>query len=150
MFIILNSYRNVYFHKRTDIILIHSAFRSPGAAETKNAWARDDPAIIILIAACLSGMVCVNNTLSRKIELTCVVSAIAWSLVYSYTPYRALQLVFLMIFRDYLLVGIVVATILWYVLITPVFLPILILCAGFSRTVFYCLRLLILPPQTQQ
>ncbi|KAI0938370.1 hypothetical protein AcV5_000065 [Taiwanofungus camphoratus] len=81
-------YRNVYFHK-----------------QTKNAWARDDPAIIILIAACLS------------------VSAIAWSLVYSYTPYRALQLVFLMIFRDYLLVGIVVATILWFfsnrVLLSP-------------------------------
>jgi len=25
-------------------------------AETKNTWARDDPAIIVLIAACLVGM----------------------------------------------------------------------------------------------
>ena len=41
-------------------------------------------------------------------------SAIAWSVVYSYSVWEALQLALLMIFRDYLLVGIVVATILWY------------------------------------
>ncbi|TCD68368.1 hypothetical protein EIP91_010877 [Steccherinum ochraceum] len=71
-------YRNVYFHK-----------------QTKNTWARDDPAILILLSACL------------------VVSAIAWSVVYSYSVWQALQLALLMIFRDYLLVGVVVATILW-------------------------------------
>jgi len=81
-------YRNVYFHK-----------------QTKNTWARDDPAILILIAGCLC------------------VSAIAWSVVYSYSPLQALQLAFLMVFRDYLLVGVVFATFLWFfsnrVLLSP-------------------------------
>ncbi|KIP11852.1 hypothetical protein PHLGIDRAFT_62907 [Phlebiopsis gigantea 11061_1 CR5-6] len=71
-------YRNVYFHK-----------------QTKNTWARDDPAILILIAACLA------------------VAAIAWSVVYSYGPLQAIQLALLMILRDYLLVGVVIATFLW-------------------------------------
>ncbi|OCH88399.1 UNC-50-like protein [Obba rivulosa] len=71
-------YRNVYFHK-----------------QTKNTWARDDPAILVLITVCLC------------------VAAVAWSVVYSYTPLQAIQLALVMIIRDYLLVGIVVATILW-------------------------------------
>ncbi|KAK7685078.1 hypothetical protein QCA50_011915 [Cerrena zonata] len=81
-------YRNVYFHK-----------------QTKNTWARDDPAILILLSACL------------------VVSALAWSFVYQLSPLGAIQLALLMIFRDYLLVGIVVATIVWLfankVLVSP-------------------------------
>jgi len=81
-------YRNVYFHK-----------------QTKNTWARDDPAILILLGACL------------------VVSAIAWSVTYAYTPLQAIQLALLMIFRDYLLVGVVVASFLWFfanrVLVSP-------------------------------
>ncbi|EEB96219.1 hypothetical protein MPER_04683, partial [Moniliophthora perniciosa FA553] len=70
-------YRNVYFHK-----------------QTKNQWARDDPAILVLIGACLG------------------VAAIAWSLVYSYSIFEAIELVFLMIARDFLLSGIIIATIL--------------------------------------
>ncbi|KAI0747165.1 UNC-50-like protein [Daedaleopsis nitida] len=81
-------YRNVYFHK-----------------QTKNTWARDDPAILILIAACLC------------------VSAVAWSVVYSYSVWGAIQLAILMILRDYLLVGISIASILWFfanrVLLSP-------------------------------
>ncbi|KZP17485.1 UNC-50-like protein, partial [Athelia psychrophila] len=81
-------YRNVYFHK-----------------QTKNTWARDDPAIIILICACLS------------------VAAVVWSVVYSYTILEGARLALLMIFRDFLLVGGVVATILWVfsnrVLVSP-------------------------------
>ncbi|KAJ3748037.1 UNC-50 [Lentinula detonsa] len=73
-------YRNVYFHK-----------------QTKNTWARDDPAILVLIAACL------------------FVSAILWSIAYSYPPRQALQLALIMILRDYLLTGLVVATVLWLV-----------------------------------
>lgn len=42
-------------------------------------------------------------------------SAIAWSVVYSFTPLQTVQLALLMILRDYLLVGVVVATVLWYV-----------------------------------
>ncbi|PBK83420.1 UNC-50 protein [Armillaria gallica] len=71
-------YRNVYFHK-----------------QTKNTWARDDPAILVLIGACLC------------------VSAVAWAVVYSYTIFEAIELAFLMIARDYLLTGIVIATLLW-------------------------------------
>ncbi|KAI0318797.1 UNC-50-like protein [Amylostereum chailletii] len=73
-------YRNVYFHK-----------------QTKNTWARDDPAILILISACLT------------------VSAIAWSVVWSYGVVAAVRLAFLMIFRDFLLVGIVSATVIWFI-----------------------------------
>ncbi|KZV87010.1 UNC-50 protein [Exidia glandulosa HHB12029] len=73
-------YRNVYFHK-----------------QTKNTWARDDPAILLLISACLC------------------VAAIAWSLVYSLSPLQGIGLALLMIFRDFLLPGIVVATALWLI-----------------------------------
>jgi len=72
-------YRNVYFHK-----------------QTKNTWARDDPAILVLIAACLC------------------VSAVAWAVVYSYSFLETIQLAFFMILRDYLLSGMVIATILWF------------------------------------
>jgi len=73
-------YRNVYFHK-----------------QTKNTWARDDPAILVLIAACLC------------------VSAVAWAVVYSLSLLEALKLAVLMIMRDFLLTGVVVATILWFI-----------------------------------
>lgn len=73
-------YRNVYFHK-----------------QTKNYWARDDPAILILISACL------------------VVSAIAWSFVHSYDTPHIIRLAFLMVFRDFLAVGALIATCLWFV-----------------------------------
>ncbi|KAI0360332.1 UNC-50-like protein [Trametes cingulata] len=81
-------YRNVYFHK-----------------QTKNTWARDDPAILYLISACLC------------------VSAIAWSVVYSYGFWKAIELAIVMILRDFLLFGCVVATIIWFfanrVLLSP-------------------------------
>ncbi|KAL5514463.1 hypothetical protein ACEPAG_2551 [Sanghuangporus baumii] len=73
-------YRNVYFHK-----------------QTKNTWARDDPAILVLIGACL------------------IVSAVAWSIVWYYSPWEAIRLAFYMIFRDFLLVGFVIATIIWFI-----------------------------------
>jgi len=81
-------YRNVYFHK-----------------QTKNTWARDDPAILVLLAACLT------------------VAAIAWSIVWYYSPWQGLRLALFMIFRDFLLVGALVATLLWFfsnrVLLSP-------------------------------
>ncbi|KAF9788145.1 UNC-50 [Thelephora terrestris] len=81
-------YRNVYFHK-----------------QTKNTWARDDPAILILLSACLC------------------IAAVAWSVVYSYGLVGCFKLALLMILRDFLLVGMVVATIFWafsnYVLLAP-------------------------------
>ncbi|KAJ7815283.1 UNC-50 [Mycena olivaceomarginata] len=48
----------------------------------KNTWARDDPAILVLISACLC------------------VSAAAWSFIYSRSVLGALQLALLMILRD--------------------------------------------------
>ncbi|KAI4523445.1 UNC-50 [Schizophyllum commune] len=72
-------YRNVYFHK-----------------QTKNTWARDDPAILVLIAASLC------------------VSAIAWGFVYSFGLVGTIRLAILMVLRDYLLTGIIVATIIWF------------------------------------
>jgi len=71
-------YKNVYFHK-----------------QTKNTWARDDPAILWLIST------------------TLCVSATAWGLVYSLSPPEILKLAILMILRDFLLVGAVVATLIW-------------------------------------
>ncbi|KAM6492534.1 UNC-50 [Amanita muscaria] len=73
-------YRNVYFHK-----------------QTKNTWARDDPAILVLISACLT------------------VSAVAWAVVYSYGIPGTIKLTLLMILRDYLLSGIIIASILWFI-----------------------------------
>ncbi|KAF8156847.1 UNC-50 [Crassisporium funariophilum] len=72
-------YRNVYFHK-----------------QTKNTWARDDPAILVLIAACLC------------------VSAIAWGVVYSYDLGGMIQIAMFMIIRDFLLSGVIVATVIWF------------------------------------
>ncbi|KAF8632047.1 hypothetical protein AX15_002069 [Amanita polypyramis BW_CC] len=73
-------YRNVYFHK-----------------QTKNTWARDDPAILVLITGCLC------------------VSAVAWAVVYSYSVLDTIKLAILMIMRDYLLSGIIIASILWLI-----------------------------------
>ncbi|KAJ3560940.1 hypothetical protein NP233_g10509 [Leucocoprinus birnbaumii] len=73
-------YRNVYFHK-----------------QTKNTWARDDPAILVLITACLS------------------IAAIAWGVVYKLGLWGTLSLALFMVLRDFLLSGIIVATILWFI-----------------------------------
>ncbi|CAE6362736.1 unnamed protein product [Rhizoctonia solani] len=73
-----NKYKNVYFHK-----------------QTKNTWARDDPAILWLVSAALC------------------VSAIAWGLVYSLSPFEIIKLSLLMVIRDFILSGAVVATIVW-------------------------------------
>ncbi|KDN35502.1 hypothetical protein RSAG8_11540, partial [Rhizoctonia solani AG-8 WAC10335] len=76
-------YKNVYFHK-----------------QTKNTWARDDPAILWLLSAALC------------------VSAVAWGLVYYLSPFEIIKLALLMVIRDFLFSGAVVATIVWYVLPT--------------------------------
>ncbi|KAF5318755.1 hypothetical protein D9619_010889 [Psilocybe cf. subviscida] len=72
-------YRNVYFHK-----------------QTKNTWARDDPAILVLISACIC------------------VAAVLWGIAYSYSVLDFIPLAFKMIVRDFLLSGVIMATILWF------------------------------------
>jgi len=42
------------------------------------------------------------------------VSAIAWAVVYSYSIFDTIKLTVLMILRDYLLSGIIIASILWF------------------------------------
>jgi hypothetical protein len=42
-----------------------------------------------------------------------VVAGLAWSIVYSYSPVEALWVAFLMVFRDFLFVGVLVASLIW-------------------------------------
>jgi len=91
-----------------------NATKLTNSTETKNTWARDDPAILILLSACLCGE-CSLNT-QRLLALTVrSVAALAWSVVYSYSLIDCFKLALLMILRDFLLVGIVMATIFWLV-----------------------------------
>lgn len=64
--------------------------------QTKNQWARDDPAMLILIAGCLGA------------------AGVAWSLVYRLPVSNLITIPLLMIFRDFLLSSLVVATILYF------------------------------------
>ena len=66
--------------------------------------------------------VCIFSASSARItELSRVVSAVAWSVVYSYGIWGAIELAILMIIRDYLLVGALIATILWYEVPPPAY-----------------------------
>ncbi|KAI9494868.1 UNC-50 [Zychaea mexicana] len=73
-------YRNIYYHK-----------------QTKNQWARDDPAFLVLLAS-----------------LLCV-SAVAWGLVYGLGMIGILRAMLFMVFIDFLLVGSLVGTFTWFV-----------------------------------
>jgi hypothetical protein len=81
--------------------------------ETKNTWARDDPAILVLIGACLCGMLRVFPSPFVSNVFAFLVSAIAWGVVYSYSVQEILNIAILMIFRDFLVSGLVIATLLW-------------------------------------
>ncbi|ORY87423.1 UNC-50 protein [Leucosporidium creatinivorum] len=72
-------YRNVYYHK-----------------QTKNTWARDDPAVPLLISGCL------------------VIAGLLWSLLYAhYDLIMTLRTIFGMVVVQFLGVGVVVSTALW-------------------------------------
>ncbi|GAA6009235.1 hypothetical protein JCM10207_004318 [Rhodosporidiobolus poonsookiae] len=72
-------YRNVYYHK-----------------QTKNTWARDDPAVLLLISLCL------------------FVSAILWSTLYAhYTISQTIRTIFSFIFLHFFGVGLLISTALW-------------------------------------
>ncbi|KAI8072623.1 UNC-50-like protein [Gongronella butleri] len=73
-------YKNIYYHK-----------------QTKNQWARDDPAFLVLFAT-----------------LLCT-SAVAWGLAYGLGMVGILRAVLFMICVDFLLVGALVATTCWFV-----------------------------------
>ena len=63
--------------------------------ETKNIWARDDPAIVLIICA----MLCV--------------SAVGWGVTYRLPIWGVMRLALLMVLRDFLGSGLVIATITW-------------------------------------
>ncbi|KAG0035765.1 Protein unc-50 [Podila clonocystis] len=71
-------YRNIHYHK-----------------QTKNQWARDDPAFMVI----LSGVLCC--------------SAVAWGLVYGHGMMGILRMILYMVFVDFVVIGVVVATICW-------------------------------------
>lgn len=75
-------YRNVYYHK-----------------QTKNTWARDDPAILILIIG------------------TMALASLLWNALYlrSWSPISCLGLAARFILRDFFLSGILISTLLWAV-----------------------------------
>ncbi|PWN46607.1 UNC-50 [Violaceomyces palustris] len=72
-------YRQVYYHK-----------------QTKNTWARDDPAVLILLVSGLG------------------FAGILWGFAYSSGPFGTLWQVVTMVLRDFLLVGVLSATGLWF------------------------------------
>ncbi|WVR04649.1 hypothetical protein IAU60_001660 [Kwoniella sp. DSM 27419] len=63
--------------------------------QTKNQWARDDPAMLLLIAGCL------------------VATGTAWSILYRQTPSSTLTSILLLLFRDFLLTSLFVAFIFY-------------------------------------
>ncbi|KAI8884025.1 UNC-50 [Backusella circina FSU 941] len=72
-------YRNIYYHK-----------------QTKNQWARDDPAFLVLLAS-----------------LLCI-SAIAWGLAFGLGVVGILRAMLFMVIVDFVLVGSIVATCTWF------------------------------------
>lgn len=64
--------------------------------QTKNRWARDDPSFVILLSLFLT------------------LSAIAWGVAYSPSFLSILKLILYMVFIDFFIVGIIIATIGWF------------------------------------
>lgn len=73
-------YRNIYYHR-----------------QTKNQWARDDPAFVILLSFILT------------------VSAIAYGIVFKVGFFGLIRLILWMVLVDFIIVGIIISTTLWYV-----------------------------------
>ncbi|GAA6006981.1 hypothetical protein JCM11491_001464 [Sporobolomyces phaffii] len=72
-------YRNVYYHK-----------------QTKNTWARDDPAVLLLISLCL------------------LVAAVLWSVLYAHHGVaKTLETIFSFIVIQFFGVGLLISTALW-------------------------------------
>lgn len=73
-------YRQVYYHK-----------------QTKNTWARDDPAVLLLITAalCFSGLL--------------------WGLTYSLGLFGTVRTILVMVVRDFVVLGLISGTALWLI-----------------------------------
>ncbi|WWD21515.1 hypothetical protein CI109_106001 [Kwoniella shandongensis] len=64
--------------------------------QTKNQWARDDPAMLILMAGCLG------------------VAGLTWSILYRLSPLQTISTILIMIFRDFLLFSLITSFILYF------------------------------------
>ena len=69
---------------------------SPLSAETKNQWARDDPAFVVVTSLLLA------------------VVALVYCLVFSHGFKHALSVVVSAVIVDYLLIGVILATVFWF------------------------------------
>lgn len=66
--------------------------------QTKNQWSRDDPAFVVLLSLCLT------------------ISAIAYGLAFSvFTLTGLINTIFYMIIIEFLMTGVVIASICWYI-----------------------------------
>jgi len=83
------------------------------SVETKNTWARDDPAILVLISGAIICASIIYIFRSFPHDRPLVVSLL-WSLVYSLPFLSAIRLSILMITRDFFLSSIITATLLYY------------------------------------
>jgi hypothetical protein len=79
-------YRSVYYHK-----------------QTKNQWARDDPAFLLVIA------------------LSLTIAAVAYSLAFGSSVLATFRLILSFICLDFILPGLIVATLAWYSSILQLF-----------------------------
>lgn len=101
---VVHSYRTTSWHKRT---LFDYFFISPllflrdfwhFVSETKNQWARDDPAFVAILIFFMA------------------VASLSYAIAFhAENPLNMIRLIFWAIFVDFLLVGVLVATLGWFV-----------------------------------
>lgn len=65
--------------------------------QTKSQFARDDPAFLVLLICCLC------------------VSSVGFTIVLGLTIFQFIKLLFYMVFIDYIAVGLIIATIFWFI-----------------------------------
>lgn len=88
---------------------------TPIHVETKHQWARDDPAFLVLLASFLCGKLIFNAYIPPlPSNLTLIVSAVAWGLVFGLGIIGILRAMLFMIIVDFVCVGSIVATFTWF------------------------------------
>ncbi|KAG7662167.1 uncharacterized protein J8A68_004295 [[Candida] subhashii] len=91
-------YRSHYFYKQqTNTSGVAGSGTGGSSISGKSSYTRDDPSFLILLTAFLS------------------ISAIAWGLAYSPSIIDIFKLIVYMVFIDFYLMGVIIATITWFV-----------------------------------
>ena len=86
--------------------------------ETKNQWARDDPAFLVLLSLFLLGLFIWYDTrviFNMCFSLLFLVSSIAFGLVLNLHAVGILKFICWVIFVDCISVGLLIATLYWYI-----------------------------------